>query len=138
MKISLVPPEHINHIWDEVRPKLEPAIARANGRFSSSSVYSAIQRGTDHLWIAFDDEGTIHGAVVTKIAEYPEKRCLLVLFVGGRFMRHWLNDLGDVLNKWARDNQCEAIEGQGRAGWWRALRLHNVRSMGIAFEAGVQ
>lgn len=137
MKISLVPPDHINAVWDVVRPMLEPAVAVTNGRFSTYSVYAALQQGRSHLWIAFDEEGVIHGAVTTDIVDYPEKRCLCMAFVGGTRFREWGQALDAMLTRWAKDNACEAIEGQGRPAWDRLVRRYGCRPFATIFEKDV-
>lgn len=137
MKVSLVPVEHINDVWDVVRPMLEPAVSVTNGRFSTYSVYNDLQRGDSHLWIAFDDEGNIHGAVTTDIIDYPEKRCLSMTFVGGSKFSEWSHPLNEILENWARDNQCEAIEGQGRPAWNRLVRRFGCKPLATIFERNV-
>ncbi len=137
MIVSLVPFDHINEVWDEVRPLLEPAVQVTNGRYTTYDVYVALNQHTMHLWIAADDARTIQGVEVTQIIDYPSKRVLSSLFTGGLRVREWRDPLMQILIRWARDNGCEAIEGCGRAGWVKMLQPFGVKTGLVQFEMEV-
>lgn len=135
MKVSLVPFDHIDRVWDVVRPMLEPAVAVSNGRYTTYDLYVALQQQRLHLWIAFGDE--IVGCEVTQVFDYPSKRVLISLFTAGRMFRKWREPLLDILTRWARDNGCSCIEGMGREQWVRLLEPYGVRRMSVNFEMEV-
>lgn len=134
MIVTLVPFEHIDRVWDGVKPWLEPAVQVTNGRFTTWDVYTLLQQQRLHLWIALDDDNVIHGIEVTQIIDYPSKRVLASLFTGGQRLRDWREPMMDILIRWARDNQCEAIEGHGRSGWIKMLEPYGVRAGLVHFE----
>ena len=136
MKVSLIPVEHVNAVWDVVGKLLEPAVAVTNGRYTTYDVYNAIQRQAMTLWVAFDDGG-IHGCQVTQITDYPSKRVLVSVFTAGRKLRSWREPMMDVLMRWARDHDCEAIEGLGREGWVKMMEPYGFKKMLVMFEKDI-
>lgn len=113
---------------------LETAVAVTNGRYSTYDVYVLLQQQRMHLWIAFDGDRVIHGIEVTQIIDYPSKRVLASLFTAGKRLREWREPMMDVLSRWARDNDCDAIEGQGREGWIKMLEPYGVKRGLVNFE----
>lgn len=134
MNISLVPKDHVNDIWDSVKPFLTPAVKVTNGRYMLYDVYVAIQTGSMQLWIAFDEDKEILGCEVTSITDYPSRRVLTSLFTGGRSIRKWRDEMMDVLVRWAEDNECTGIEGYGKKGWIKMLEPYGVTSNLMMFE----
>lgn len=136
MQVSLVPPDHIDAVWAEVKPWLEPAVAVTNGRYTTQDVHRLLAENRLTLWIAFDDSG-IHGCQVTQIIDYPSRRVLGSLFTAGRRLRQWREPMMSVLLRWAADTDCTAIEGQGREGWIKLLEPYGCRITQICFERDV-
>lgn len=134
MIVTLVPFEHVDQVWADVRPKLEPAVAVTNGRYTTWDVYVLLQQQRMQLWVALTDENIVQGIEVTQIIDYPSKRVLASLFTGGDRLREWREPLMAVLIRWARDNGCEALEGHGRAGWLRMLAPYGVKAGLVHFE----
>ena len=136
MKVSLVPIEHINAVWERLVPMLDPAVAVTNGRYTTYDVYVAAQKSNIQLWIAFEGE-SIYGLEVTCVTDYPSKRVLTSMFTGGAKLREWRAEMMDVLVRWAKDNQCTAIEGYGRDGWVKMLEPYGVTKGLVMFEKEV-
>lgn len=137
MKVSLVPLEQINNIWDSICPFLEPAVEVTNGRYTTYDVYVLLQTSKMCLWVAFDDDGVINGIQVTAITDYPSKRALTSVFTGGINLRSWREPMMVMLQNWAKDNGCQIIEGYGREGWVKMLQPYGVRMTQVAFEKEV-
>jgi len=126
VNVSLVPIDHVNDVWEKVGHMLSPAVSVTNGRYMLYDVYVAVQRGTMQLWIAFTDDREILGCEITTITDYPSKRVLTSLFTGGTDIRLWRDEMMMFLLRWAKDNECEAIEGYGRKGWIKMLEPYGV------------
>ena len=137
MNISLVPIEHINDVWDTVKVILKPSVEVTNGRFMLYDIYSFAQMGRYQMWIAFDDDRKIHGCEVTTVTDYPSKRVLTSLFTGGDDIRSWRNQMIDVITRFAKDQDCEAIEGHGREGWIKLLEPYGVKRGLTMFEKDI-
>jgi hypothetical protein len=93
--------------------------------------------GRYQLWIAFDDDRQIMGCEVTTVTNYPSKRVLTSLFTGGNDIRSWRNQMIDVITKFAKDQDCEAIEGHGREGWIKLLEPYGVKRGLTMFEKDI-
>ena len=71
------------------------------------------------LFIAMADE--IIASAITQITDYPQKRVLTIVLLGGGRMNEWL-PLLNQLEKWGIDEGCEQIELYGRPGWEKVLK----------------
>ena len=137
MKISIIPYTHIDAIWDSVKDMIAGACFYTNGRYTSDDVLSLLQENKLMLWIAFDDAMDIHGVSVTCITHYPSKRALTSVFVGGTNAKIWLGIMANVLIKWAKDNDCDCLEGTGRSGWMKIIPSLGLKKMQTQFEKDI-
>lgn len=121
MKVIAVLQEDIVKVWPEVEGYMRDAVSYTNGRYEAEDVLGLLYKGRV-LWIASDDSG-IKGAVVTCLNQYPRKRYLFLEFCGGEDGYTWKSDMLRTLQSWAKDTQCDGIEGGGRLGWERIFKL---------------
>lgn len=118
MMVSLVPPKRVHECWPDVQAYMQKAAEYTYGRFHEEDIYDLVtQRDDHHLWVAFEDDKKILGAVVTSFTEYPNKRVLNMMFCGGDKIEQWKDPMLGILRRWAKDTQCNAIEFTGRRGW---------------------
>ena len=64
----------------------------------------------------------MESAVVTEVAQYPQKRICRYFLAGGSNMNNWLEPIQTEIEKFAKLNNCQAIEVAGRKGWARKLK----------------
>ncbi len=121
MKVIAVLKEDIAKVWPEVEGYMRDAASTTNGKYDPNDILELVFTG-HVLWIAFDDSG-IKGAVVTCLNQYPRKRYLCLAFCGGDDGYTWKSDMLRTLQSWARDTECDGIEGLGRIGWERIFKL---------------
>jgi len=132
MNTIVIPAKHLHVVWHELAPLLEPAVRR-------SADFSAVDRagpdlvahllaGEAQLWAVYDDGQPI-AAIVTRIQQTHERRCLLWL-IGGRRLRTWAGDFLVELETWARSLGCVALWGCGRPGWGRIVEEFGGTSIG--------
>lgn len=125
MIVSYVPPEYLDTVWGTAGAMIRQAAEFNGGRYTVRDAYRGISSGNMQLWVIFDDEDEdkkIYGSIVTVITNYPSKKFLTILMVGGSKMHLWMNPLAEVMEKWARDNECNGVEGYGRIGWKKLLK----------------
>lgn len=132
--VSAVPADYIDNVWNEVSSMVKDACRVTNGRYTSYDVYISLMQGNMTLWIAFDEDKTIHGVHITQIIDYPSKRVLASMFTAGKRIREWRDEMMDLMIRWAQDHDCEAIEGMGRSGWIKMLEPYGVKRVMTMFE----
>ena len=115
---------------------MEWAAEYTYGRYLAEDIKDSVLHYDHTLWIAFDEEG-IKGAVVTRFADYPRKRCLDMVFTGGLNLPSWKTPMLDLLQKWGYDNHCDCIESNGREGWSRIFKDDGYTKMCTMYELPV-
>lgn len=107
--------------WDAARPYIEHALDRGHGEFLPDDIRTCLLSRAMQLWLLRRND-EIRGALVTEIADYPRLRTVILrLFSADRELRGQWEPLLAVIEDWARDQGCAAIEIFGRPGWARRL-----------------
>ena len=120
MTFTQVPQDYILREWPRVHPMLKKATDITNGRADVWEIFDALISGEAQLWIVFDDKTPI-AAITTKVKQYNGFKALFIDFVGGSKMNEWLKDVLVILKRFAKDNECDQLEGYGRIGWKKVL-----------------
>jgi hypothetical protein len=117
---SLVLPKDLNNVWEDCKNILEKSIKRSGDRVRDIDVYYRISQNICSLWIIFDkDTLDIIGCVVTNLHDYPTGlRMLHIEHIAGKKMDQWIDYGFGVMYSWAKDNDCDGVEGIGRAGFY--------------------
>ena len=136
--IALIPPNYIQTLWDDVEELLAPAIARSRGRWDMQSLYESIRNLEQHLWVAFNEAGVIEGVGTTEFVFYPRKKMLAMQYLGGANFNSWVWDMLDRFNSWAKDNQCDGIEGTARHGFGKWLEQDGFVRSYTTYEKNVE
>ena len=76
------------------------------------------------LWIIFDTGNLkINGVQITLFNVYPTgKKMLNLEHTAGNNMQDWVEKGIDVITKFAKDTDCEGLEGIGRHGQWNWVK----------------
>jgi|TARA_R110000822_G_scaffold1584_1_gene7342 spore cortex formation protein SpoVR/YcgB (stage V sporulation) len=123
MTVSFIPKEVLSVVARDVERFLEPAINLSGGRDSMSSVWKSLLADQSQLWMAFEDEDNKpKGALVTRIEQYPLKKMINYLYIGGDDLKEWHQDMLAIVEKFAREKDCQGMELVGRKGWDRFLK----------------
>jgi hypothetical protein len=125
MKIMIIPPESINHFWNQIEQYMQPVVEISFGEASIEGIKQRLEQG-NMLTVACMAEGednTVIGCAVVAVSEFPDtnKRVLEIPYVGGERMHEWLADGMEVIRNIAKDLNCTHLRGCGRPGWERAL-----------------
>lgn len=119
--------EQLETVWPQVAPLIEPSLAYADSKYSLDSVKQLLETHQAQLWVDYH-EG-YRSAGVTQIIDYPDKKVCLILFIGGGDLAMYQRYL-PIIEIWAMENGCQAVEVIGRAGWGKVLpdyeRIHVV------------
>lgn len=135
--MTAVPTSELKTVWTTVAPLLSPAVKRSGGRVTMSTLFAALSEKRSTLWVAYPEDRTIRAAFVTRVAQYPAKRTLVVDFTGGSDMHAWVIEAQATFRAYAADAGCSAVELAGRAGWERVLRPYGWRESFMVLEVDV-
>ena len=134
--VSAVPSNEVAKLWPKLFPHLRSAAEYSHGRYEPEDIVESVLSGESQLWIAFEGEN-IKGITTTKIAHYPRKTCLDMIFLGGEDFFEWKDAMLEVLQRWARDCGCDAIESWGRPGFTRVFKDDGYKMLWQGYELPV-
>ena len=115
-------------MWSQLEPHMRKAAEHTEGRFDTQDIFEFVLNGSGQLWGAFLDDRVV-GVLVTRPIQYPRKKCLDIVFLGGDDGFSWKDQMLEVLQRWAQDTGCEAIESVGRSGLIRAFKGSGCRPL---------
>ena len=133
VQASLVPTEFLDKVWPDVYGYMANVAARTHGRYEADDIKTLITDYDHQLWIAFD-ESKIIGAVVTCVLHYPRKSYISCPFVTGEEFSRWKKPMLELLQKWAKDNDCDGLESTARVGWSRVFKDDGYKVLWQTFE----
>ena len=134
--ISLIMPDQLMIIWEDVEKYLRKSCKRSKGRTTTQDIFYECINNQSSLWIIFDTGNMkILGCAITQITDYPTgKRMLNLDHVTGKNMGDWIDRGLEVMEKWAKDSKCNGIEGVGREGFWNWIKNRNWKKTAIFVE----
>lgn len=112
-----VPKQDVFLIWTKVAPLLQKAL---DGTYDIIDVEQGLQDNRFQLFISWNNG--IESAVITEIAEYPKAKVLRYVLAGGMNLENWLEEIQEVIEKFAKKNHCTQLEVAGRKGWLKKLK----------------
>ena len=119
MKHTLVAPEDIDTIWDDVEGLIKKA---SDDLLNYIDIYKLLREGTFLLWIITDDNNAIVTAMTLMFQKYPRDTSLRIVTCGGEKMKEWLNEFLEKIEVFAKDRGCSYIDIDGRSGWSKVLK----------------
>ena len=140
IQVSLVPKEFVDSVWPEVKDYVESATRVTDGRYDVNSAYDLLIDYNYLLWVAFSTS-KMHGAVITCEHNYPGKKALHVMFLGGVDAPKWKADMMTTLKGWAKDSGCDVVEGmvplEHADAWKRVYKDDGFRPLWQTYELTV-
>jgi hypothetical protein len=132
LRISAVRPELIDVVWPQAVEMLEPATDTSAGKILIGDVYKSVVSGELVLWMILKDGAPV-AFYTTRLIEYPNRRAMAMDWVGGSGLSSWLNEALDAMEKQARANNCQHLEGFGRLAWGRILKRRGWKPEYVAY-----
>ena len=133
-----VPAEMADAVWPQVEHLLLPALQFGNGEMEVEDVLQRL-RSNDMWLLTIHNAGDIVAAAVLELVQYPRKRSLRIVLLGGSGLQSWLKELQGTMNEMAKRVGASFVEIQGRPGWERALRkLSRVRPYAVVMVMEVE
>ena len=140
MQVSLVPLQYTEWVWPKIEEFMKGAADYTYGRFEVDDIKNGVlqSEGNQQLWVAYEDEDNVYGAVVTEVWQYPKMRTLIMHFTGGRELPKWKDDMLKLLQQFAADQGCDVIESYGRGGWAKVFQSDGYKKRFIFYELPVE
>ena len=123
-EISLVPFDKVPLVWKKVEKYLKKSAGRSGGRTRIEDIYYELINNKTNLWIIFEKESDeIIGVQITLFNTYPTgKKMLNLEHTAGINMQDWVEKGIDVITKFAKETECDGLEGIGRHGQWKWVK----------------
>ena len=115
--IIQVPKEDIHFIWNEVESLIKKAL---DDCYTTDDILKGLVFEKFQLFISWENK--VESAVITEVAQYPQKKILRYFLAGGNNINNWLEPIQEKIEKFAKLNNCNSIEVAGRKGWARKLK----------------
>jgi len=115
-----IPSQEIDEIWEVCEPFIEKAAKKGQSEMTSQDIYNFCKDAKMQLWIVFDSEANIKAVVTTEIINYPKKKVCRIITLGGEEIDNWLHSI-TVIEAWAEENECHAMETFCRKGFIKKL-----------------
>lgn len=134
-RLTTIPADSLTSIWRTVAPLLSPAISRSVGRVNMRQAFEKLREGQYLLWVARQDNDlVVKAAFLTRVAEYPNRRMLVVDFAGGMELQDWMQMATDTFRRFAADTGLDGVEFVGREGWRKPLAALGWKVTGVVME----
>ena len=115
--IIQVPEKDLHIIWNEVEPLIKKAL---DDCYTTDDILQGLANNSFRLFISWNNK--VESAVVTEVAQYPQKKILRYFLAGGNNLNNWLESIQETIEKFAKHNNCNSIEVAGRKGWAKKLK----------------
>ena len=118
-----IPSQEIDEIWDDCVPYINLVQKKGQGEMTTEDIYNLCKEAKMQLWVIFDDNANIKGVGTTEILVYPRKKVCRIVNLGGVEFDEWIHTIS-VIEAWAEENGCDAIETFCRKGFIKKLEKY--------------
>lgn len=137
LRVSFIPHGMLHKVIPQLTEYLEKSEAWTGGRATIDDIIGFVYSGRMLLWAGYDPETLkIYGYVITEFKSYPRCKMLVVQYCAGEpnHMKYVEDEMYAVLEKVAKENNCDGIEVFGRAGWSRYMKKHGYERQAVVYE----
>jgi hypothetical protein len=120
MKTTLLTPELVSENWHLIKGPLTESLKHGVGESTVTDYLKRVLNFQAQVWIFTEDDGTVKGVGLTQFINYSQHRTLHIIACSGDGWAGWA-DQYYVVEKFAKDNGCRAVEQWGRPGWSKVL-----------------
>ena len=136
MEIKQISQECIDIFWTpQVKGWIQKVVEQTGGRHTLQTTYRLLKEGVMTMFLIIHGK-KISGVVVTQVMQYPAKKTLAFLFIGGEKIVKHLKKVENFFIEYARKKQLDTIECFGRKGWIKVLKQQKqkMKLTGYAYE----
>lgn len=113
--------ENLDLYWPHVEDWIVAALEDTRNTWTVSDVYREIGERKMQLWVIWAVKERPTGVIVSEVYDTCVGMTCALPIVGGEMMSESL-DVLETIEKWAKEQGCVRLRGEGRAGWERALK----------------
>ena len=118
-EIEPIQPAGARHHWPVVEQWVEAAASEISS-WSADDWLRKIESAHAQLWLI--RVGSVYtGVIITEIYDTAAGKTCALPIVGGSHLNASLSVLEEI-ERWAKEQGCTRLQGDGREGWVRALR----------------
>ncbi len=134
MRTTIVDQSNVDFIWSSVEHFIKAAYSKHVGDETEEDAKNLLLTGKAQLWIAHDGRG-IRGAAITRLATVPNgRRICFCMACGGLDIDEWGSQGIREIEKFARNNNCDAVRVSGRRGWRVIYKPHGYKEPFVILE----
>lgn len=126
VRVVAIRPEDINEIWSKLKPYIEMALDYSLNEQSAEDVRQKGINGV-YLYLVFYDGDEILGVITVETFDYPNKRIVGVVHVGGKRLDDWLELMWDTVRSLAIEQGASEVISYGRQGWIKKLKKYGFK-----------
>ena len=126
VNISAIPKDMLDSRWDYIKGYICKALAYCNNEMDIDDVYFQIEDGTV-IPLIVEKDGKILSVVTLEIVQKPLKKMICIMTAGGEELDLWLDEILNVVEILAKEQQADSIYINGRKGWLRKLDKYDYK-----------
>jgi hypothetical protein len=120
VKAGVVGIDYIPKLWNRIEPMLEKVVKHSEGELTTNHYLDYLMDDKMQLWVAIEDNNIVM-CMVTQFINYPTKKILRVLSISGERFKELHGRFNGMIEEFALENNCSALELWGRKGWKKML-----------------
>lgn len=137
LNITLLPPDWIDGLWDQLLPYMQETAYRSRGRVSVEDLKEFIHTGYMNVWAVYDEEtNKVCGHFMTEVKQYPKMKMLVVQYAA--MLPNHMEQIEDrmqvLAESFAKDAGCEGIEFVGRPGWKNHATKYGYTAQSVMYQ----
>ena len=138
MNLVHIPSSNLDDVWSLVKKDISEALSYSGNHTDADFVYDCVKEDKMQLWVVWDkDKSTTlekyYGVVVTEIIQRKLKRSCQIFIMTGRHRQKWQN-LINVIESFAEEQECQQMELYARPGWQKILQNYNYKRTHVVLE----
>ena len=125
----LIPTDKIKDVENFVSDSIEKSLKFSGNHYNLNDVLKQLYDDKAQLWILCNDKRKTkyQGCIVSKILERPNTKSLNLFIVTGQDRKLWQDKI-NILEDYAKQQECSHLETYARPGWSRILKKHNYKT----------
>jgi len=141
MKIVRIPTSNLDEVWVLVKKDIANALTYSGDNHNAQFVLDTLRKEEMQLWIIWDkDKPTTKekyfGVVVTELIKRTLRKVCHVFIVTGNQRQKWI-PLIQVLEEFAKENECDGMELIARPGWQKVLQNYKYKRTHVVLEKSI-